>query len=323
MADMEAEMAFLNSMQAMNEAAGNYQAVDLIDADQPKSVSIEDNHHVQPVKGPSSTAHADDSGNAFPVLSSSALSPSETTQAEPMAHVRAAMLAGPKSQSPPTTSSVDLHVPSPPSSTESSSKVPESTMPRTVAGFIVNDDEEDDEAEYTPTLAGEGGLISGSPLSGSDGVSALLPAPPKSPSDILTSAQDVPLPNVAPTNASELPSLNSNDDSANSARISVYDVALSADGIAQPPQPYPDTGQLTDSVPATNGTIKSPTVPGKARLPHDRVGILEDRIKDDPRGDLDAWLSLINEHRKRNKLQDARLVYERFFKIFPTAVCRR
>lgn len=59
----------------------------------------------------------------------------------------------------------------------------------------------------------------------------------------------------------------------------------------------------------------------KARLPHDRVGILEDRIKEDPRGDMDAWLSLISEHRKRNKLDDARAVYERFFKFFPMAVC--
>jgi cleavage stimulation factor subunit 3 len=58
----------------------------------------------------------------------------------------------------------------------------------------------------------------------------------------------------------------------------------------------------------------------KARLPHDTVGILEDRIKEDPRGDLEAWLSLISEHRKRNKLDDARAVYERFFKVFPSAV---
>jgi cleavage stimulation factor subunit 3 len=62
-----------------------------------------------------------------------------------------------------------------------------------------------------------------------------------------------------------------------------------------------------------------PNIP-KARLPHDRVGILEDRIKEDPRGDLDAWLSLISEHRKRNKIADARAVYERFFKVFPSAV---
>lgn len=58
----------------------------------------------------------------------------------------------------------------------------------------------------------------------------------------------------------------------------------------------------------------------RARLPHDRIGILEDRIKEDPKGDLDAWLSLISEHRKRGKLEDARNVYERFFVVFPSAV---
>lgn len=58
----------------------------------------------------------------------------------------------------------------------------------------------------------------------------------------------------------------------------------------------------------------------KARLPHDTVGILEDRIKEDPRGDLDAWLDLVNEHKKRAKLDDARTVYERFLTTFPAAV---
>ncbi|KAM5479191.1 mRNA 3'-end-processing protein rna14 [Microsporum canis] len=57
----------------------------------------------------------------------------------------------------------------------------------------------------------------------------------------------------------------------------------------------------------------------RSRLPHDRVGILEDRIQADPRGDTDAWLELINEHRSRNKLDSARQVYERFFKVFPSA----
>ena len=60
----------------------------------------------------------------------------------------------------------------------------------------------------------------------------------------------------------------------------------------------------------------------KARLPHDKVGILEDRIKEDEKGDMDAWLSLIGEHRKRGKLDDARKVYQRFFAIFPSAVSR-
>lgn len=60
----------------------------------------------------------------------------------------------------------------------------------------------------------------------------------------------------------------------------------------------------------------------KARLPHDTMGLLEDRIKEDPRGDIDAWMSLISEHRGRSKYDEAREVYERFLKLFPHAVSR-
>lgn len=62
------------------------------------------------------------------------------------------------------------------------------------------------------------------------------------------------------------------------------------------------------------------TAAPRVRLPHDRIGILEDRIKEDPRGALDAWLNLIGEHRKRGKIEDARNAYERFFHVFPSAV---
>ncbi|KAL8879500.1 MAG: hypothetical protein Q9198_002898 [Flavoplaca austrocitrina] len=67
-----------------------------------------------------------------------------------------------------------------------------------------------------------------------------------------------------------------------------------------------------------NTAISASTLP-KARLPHDKIGILEDRTRDDPRGDLDAWLELISEYRKRNKIQEARDTYERFFLVFPAA----
>ena len=86
-------------------------------------------------------------------------------------------------------------------------------------------------------------------------------------------------------------------------------------------------GDATTQLPPAQGAVDPPSTSAvtskalpKARLPHDRIGILEDRIKEDPRGDLEAWFSLIDEHRKRNKLDDARAVYERFFKIFPQAV---
>ena len=82
----------------------------------------------------------------------------------------------------------------------------------------------------------------------------------------------------------------------------------------------------TPSVIDTRPSMREEAVPPiaatpKARLPHDKIGILEDRIKEDPRGDLDAWQNLINEHKKRGKLEDARSVYERFLVVFPSAVC--
>lgn len=70
----------------------------------------------------------------------------------------------------------------------------------------------------------------------------------------------------------------------------------------------------------TEPTMTPNTAAPRVRLPHDRIGILEDRIKEDPRGALDAWLNLIGEHRKRGKIEDARNAYERFLGIFPSAV---
>lgn len=56
------------------------------------------------------------------------------------------------------------------------------------------------------------------------------------------------------------------------------------------------------------------------RLPTDIIGTLEDRVKNDPRGDMDAWLGLIEETRRRNVVQGSRSVYERFLQNFPQSV---
>ena len=78
---------------------------------------------------------------------------------------------------------------------------------------------------------------------------------------------------------------------------------------------------MKEATPSTRAQPPTPSTSApRARLPHDTIGILEDRIKEDPRGDLQAWLHLINEHKKRAKIDDARSVYERFLSIFPTAV---
>ena len=78
----------------------------------------------------------------------------------------------------------------------------------------------------------------------------------------------------------------------------------------------PDSAQPSA---APTPTPESPSAP-KGRLPHDRVGILEDRIQEDPRGDIPAWLDLINEHKARSRIDNTREVYERFLKVFPSAV---
>lgn len=84
-----------------------------------------------------------------------------------------------------------------------------------------------------------------------------------------------------------------------------------------------ETHEASDAVtqPA-NDDVSSPlTQQGKRkRLAQDVVGLLEDRVTQDPRGDIDAWLQLINEHQRKGKLDDARVVYERFLAVFPTAV---
>ncbi|KAI1803200.1 hypothetical protein F4811DRAFT_562646 [Daldinia bambusicola] len=74
-----------------------------------------------------------------------------------------------------------------------------------------------------------------------------------------------------------------------------------------------------DSVPTAAPANIATTNAARLRLPTDVVGILEDRIKEDPRGDLEAWLALIDEQKRRHKIEDTRAVYERFLKVFPHA----
>ena len=89
----------------------------------------------------------------------------------------------------------------------------------------------------------------------------------------------------------------------------------------QEPPIMPPAPIQQQQVPASAPVAADPaTSLPKARLPHDRLGILEDRIAEDEKGDLQAWLELIEEHRRRGKLDEVRKVYDRFFEVFPLAV---
>lgn len=52
----------------------------------------------------------------------------------------------------------------------------------------------------------------------------------------------------------------------------------------------------------------------------DPVTLLGARVKEDPRGDMDAWLNLIAEHRRSGRIDQVRATYNRFLENFPQAV---
>lgn len=66
---------------------------------------------------------------------------------------------------------------------------------------------------------------------------------------------------------------------------------------------------------------KSPSAPAlrKARLPHDVVGILEDRMSDNNL-EFDAYFQLIKHYQEKAKLDEARSVFERLLRVLPTTV---
>ena len=79
--------------------------------------------------------------------------------------------------------------------------------------------------------------------------------------------------------------------------------------------------------PAVNGTtenaaaaLPASTIQQQQRLPHDKVGRLEDRIKEDPKADIEAWWELIQHYQEKDQLDNARAVYARMVEVWPTSV---
>ena len=93
-----------------------------------------------------------------------------------------------------------------------------------------------------------------------------------------------------------------------------------------PAAPAQPENASAPSLSVNNGSVTGPgpalVSPTKTRNLLDIVGALEDRVREDPRGDMEAWLALIAEHRRRNRFDDLRQVYNRFLEIFPQAVRR-
>jgi len=190
---------------------------------------------------------------------------------------------------------------------------PQKQQPKTIGGFI-DDDEEDDDEEYDPVASiQEKEITPAINVNGGD-TSAPQQSLPQSPA-----IADVPQPSVNLASTQE-PSITTDPVPENDVPVpsATPQIAGDANGV-QSPVNVQAASAPSDEV-AAAPTMADSTSSAQARLPHDRIGILEDRIRDDPRGDIDAWLMLIVEHKKRNKLDEARNVYDRFFAIFPHAV---
>ncbi|KAL1635407.1 mRNA 3'-end-processing protein rna14 [Diplodia intermedia] len=268
MADMTPEMAFLQSLQSDAAAAfGN---------------GSEPQQSEEPQQDdPQQAAPADDDDEDY---DPSALMP-DTSAYDPSSAPAPAESA--QQTSTPTPSQPASQAPSRTASAVPDQKT-QAKPPRTMGGFVVDDEDDEDESPVAKAAGAQGVKVSapGSTHTPERSVS-------QTPVNALPSSSNVPIHKAAQDQG----------------------VSGVSNG-AQSALPPADSAASVNPQPQTHAAVQ-PT--SKARLPQDRIGILEDRIQEDPRGDLDAWLSLISEYRRRDKLEEARAVYARFFKIFPNA----
>ncbi|KAI9680848.1 MAG: Cleavage stimulation factor subunit 3 [Caeruleum heppii] len=303
---MDPEAAFLTSMKDMSGDEEEYTPQDVVTPDQVESGTAEVDNPVQDIKETSIAARSDALDLADPAIPSPATVPPLATSSQPT-HDRPSSADDPARSTSLTEAQRDeqssLQSPVITASQSTASK------PRAIGGFVIDD--EDDEGGLAPQ-AGLHGLLTAATSNTASRSMTRSPVP-------TTPLRNVMLPNdsKASTNGAE----------AATTDVSSVVPLLSVSATTSNEVSAPSALSMADPPPVTAAeaatTTSRPEVPIKAipraRLPHDRVGILEDKIKEDPRGDIEAWLSLISEHRKRNKLEDARSVYERFFKTFPSA----
>ena len=191
------------------------------------------------------------------------------------------------------------------------SKASAQTQPRLKGGFVIED--EDEEVE-------EDEVKDGDVYDSADGMETPITAAVAAPQNSLNSTDSPHVSIQGGVRASQRASSISNGAShvvSSSTAVPNGD-ALPRDSTATPAHSLPNNQVKTVQTPSNAG-IPASAFP-KARLAHDTIGILEDRIKEDPRGDLEAWISLLSELRSRNKKDEVRRVYDRFFKQFPLAV---
>ena len=220
-------------------------------------------------------------------------------------------------------------------------------QPQTVGGFIVDDEDEEEAEDAAPpppsqlngiegAQSGLGAVAVSEAATDAAAQNMSIASEPAQEDPSSASAQSAPLngsslsnhpistaptSNAPPSAPAPAPSISApvlqsptTDQGKQQASISAVASALpSATATPQPPS------ASAAPPPQTNGSV--PPTPTTQRLPHDKVGQLEDRIKEDPKADTEAWRSLIQHYRDKGQLENARKVYSRFFDVFPSAVC--
>ena len=206
--------------------------------------------------------------------------------------------------------------------------------PRTVAGFVIEESSDEDEEDSAPASAHQAPIvangvehvaevvqdvyIASAPTTDSAAAAASLGTSltESTAHDSLPAVPDEP----ATSLSTPAPDFQTTPDEGKtfSPAPAQEQPQSSSQSIAPTPQPpaiavAPPPAQLQQS----NGDAFTPTT---QRLPHDKVGRLEDRIKDDPKADLEAWWSLIAHYREKDQLDKVREVYRRFVDVFPQAV---
>ena len=306
MADLDAEMAFLSSMQAINDTTEGYvvdggageqqQSDEQSEEEYDPAQAVNNDFSISdPLSAPNILSPSDPSFESTRPLSTSP-SQVKSKQGTPVAEIPSASFLS--SQDPSRTDSQ--------ASIRASTNETKPVKSRNIGGFIVDDDSDEDSPAQSVAQNGVADLASVS----SNVLKSLSHTPqPES------STPDVSISIIAQTQGDSVPVQDSVSSTVSNVVTIIPDTGVQPNNVGTP-QPGQDLPALHVTVSEPPATTATPRV----RLPHDRVGILEDRIKEDPRGDIEAWISLIDEHRKRNKLEDARNVYERFFKVFPAAV---
>ena len=195
---------------------------------------------------------------------------------------------------------------------------------RKVAGFIVEESDDEQDVPAPSQVNGDAGAHSGlGAVAQSEAQDVSLNSAPHVDTAAAAASLNgftVPVPASSTTSPELAPELTVQSPAPTPAAATEGKTTSAVPSVQPTPQPVQQSIAPTPQPPVQQVSAPAVQAP-QARLPHDKVGQLEDRIKDDPKGDTDAWFTLIDHYISKEQFDNARNVYSRFSEVFPTSVC--